>query len=352
MSKRGKKRKKLRFGCFTKLILLACLSGVLLFIAVDYVFNLRGNLTFVAFRNSDQPLYVKLESGDWKKVGDITIAELFAAQDDQSRTPGATWRTLTIKRPAQGLLQGITQMGLGAEIHVLEFDPAMFSFSTSFQKDFVLTTARERLSADDAVFAITANFRDPDGKPLGLVVHRGQQVNRPFPAWTGYFFVKDGKPWFGPKSLFEETPGVLTEASQGYPSLLKNHTVFSYVDLAPNKYFDGDRLSYRALAGMRQDGRIVFVLSGNGGLMNIAEVATLAQKLNVQHATLLDGGKALQYSLRFSVLPHHFHAFNTWLNIDREPLQPERSPVFITVKRKAESSPVKAAEPGGLQQKL
>ncbi|TLD69744.1 phosphodiester glycosidase family protein [Phragmitibacter flavus] len=318
----------------TKLVLLAVLAGVLALVAVDYVFNLRGNLTFVAFRDSKKALQVRLDSGEWKDVASVGMSELFGALHDQARTPGATWKTLEVRRPAQRLWQHVTQAVIGAEVHVVEFDPAQYEFVTSFREKFELTTARERLGAEEAVFAITANFRDPEGKPLGLVVSKGQQVSRPFTAWTGYFFVKDGRPWFGPKSLFEETPGVLTEASQGYPSVLKNHTVFSYVDLAPNKYFNGDRLTYRALAGVRQDGRVVMVLSGNGGLMNIGEAAELARKLNVQHATLLDGGKALQYSMRFTGLPHHFHAFNTWLDIEKEPLQPERSPVFIAVKRK------------------
>lgn len=341
MKKRGRKEQRKKksggkpWGCLSRLLLLATLTGLLLLVAVDFVFNLRGNITYLVFRDSRESLQVKLASGDWRDVGKLTVAEAFGALQEQSRTPGAVWKSLMVRRPAKGALQHLVQMSVDAEVHVLEFQPAQYEFATSYRENFELTTARERLGAEEgAVFAITANFRDPQGKPLGLVVSKGLQVNRPFPAWTGYFFVKDGKPWFGPKSLFEETPGVLTEASQGYPSLMKNHTVFSYVDLAPNKYFDGNRLTYRALAGMRQDGTIVFVLSGNGGVMNTAEVAALAQKLNVQHATLLDGGKALQYSVKFTGMPHHFHAFNTWLDIDRDPLRRERSPVFIVVRRK------------------
>lgn len=322
-------------GCLLKMCLVLGLAGVLLVLGLDYVFNLRGNVTYLAFRDSDETLQVKLASGDWKEVSKLSVAEAFGAMQEQGQTRGATWKTLMVRRPAQGMWQRMVQVAVGAEVHVVEFQPEQHELVTSFREGFELTTARERLAVEEgAVFSITANFRDPEGRPLGLVVSKGQQVNRSFPAWTGYFFVKAGKPWFGPKSLFEDTPGELSEAAQGYPSVLKNHTVFSYVDLAPNRYFDGNRLSYRALAGMRQDGTIVFVLSGNGGVMNIAEVAVLAQRLNVQHATLLDGGKALQYSMRFTGLPHHFHAFNTLLDLSQAPLQRERSPVFIVVKRK------------------
>jgi len=73
---------------------------------------------------------------------------------------------------------------------------------------------------------------------------------------------------------------------------MKNHTVFSYVDLAPDKFFDGKKITYRSLAGTRRDGTAVFVLSGDGGVCNVSEVAELAKKLDVQHATLLDGARA------------------------------------------------------------
>ena len=115
-------------------------------------------------------------------------------------------------------------------------------------------------------------------------------------------------------------------------SVMKNHTVFSYVDVAPDRFFDGNKMTLRSLAGMRQDGTIVFILSGNGGMMNVAEIAALAQKLNVQHATLLDGGRALQYSLRLGKVSHDFTAFNTILDLDWKGFEWERSPVFIVAR--------------------
>jgi len=323
---------KKRGGCLWRLVVLALLGGLLLFIAADYVFNLRSNATYLAFRDSSAPLEARLAGGPWKPVSAFTIAELDHALVTRVQVPGGSWRTLPVRRSASSLLQKATQAIFDAEVCVIELSPANHHFATSFRDNLAPTTARERRGAENAVFAVTANFREPNGKPLGLVMHEGQQVNRPFPAWTGYFFVKAGKPWFGPKSLFDETPGFLQEAAQVYPSLMKNHTVFSYVDLAPNRFFDGNKITYRSLAGMKQDGTIVFILSGNGGVMNVSEVAALAQKLNVQHATLLDGGRALQYSLRLGGAAHEFAAFNTLLDVDWEGFEPERSPVFIVAK--------------------
>lgn len=323
---------KKRGGCLWRLLVLFALTTLLLFIACDYVFNLRSNATYLAFRDSKEPLEARLADGSWKPVQSFTIAELDRALTTRVQVTGGTWRTLAVRRPASTLGQKAVQSLFAAEICVVELSHEHSFFCTSFRDEFLPTTARERRESEDATFAVTANFREPNGKPLGLVMHEGQLINRPFPAWTGYFFVKAGKPWFGPKSLFDETPGILQEAAQVYPSLMKNHTVFSYVDLAPNRFFDGDRVTFRSLAGMRQDGTIVFILSGNGGMMNVTEVAALAQKLNVQHATLLDGGRALQYSLHLGGVTHHFSAFNTLLDVDWKGFEPERSPVFIVAK--------------------
>jgi uncharacterized protein YigE (DUF2233 family) len=323
---------KRRGGCLRRLIIFALLAAVVLFIAGDYVFNLRSNATYLAFRYSKAPLEARLSGGAWKAVSSLTVSELDHALVTRAQAPGAAWKMLAVRRPASGLTQTAVQAVFDARVSVVELSPAHFFFSTSFRANLVPTTARERRTAEDASFAVTANFREPNGKPLGLVIHEGQQVNRAFPAWTGYFFVKAGKPWFGPKSLFEEAPGILQEAAQVYPSLMKNHTVFNYVDLAPNKFFNGDKVTFRSLAGMRQDGTIVFILSGNGGMMDVAEIAALAQKLNVQHATLLDGGRALQYSLKLGRTSHHFTAFNTLLDLDWKGFEPERSPVFIVAK--------------------
>jgi uncharacterized protein YigE (DUF2233 family) len=326
--------KKQRLGCLGRLIGLAAIGLMLLLIAGDYVFKLRSNASYLAFKNSKQPLQAELLRGSWKSIASLTVAELDHALIKQTEAPGASWKTLTVRRPPLTKEQKLVQALTTAEISVVEFAPQRYSFATSIKEAFALTTARERMSADSAAFSITANFRDPQGKPLGLVVHEGKQRNSSFPAWTGYFFVKDGKPWFGPKSLYEETPGVLQEAAQGYPSVMKNHTVFSYVDLAPNRYFDGNKITYRALAGMKQNGNIVFILSGRGGVMNVAEVSILAQKLNLQHATLLDGGRALQYSLDLGGVTHHFSTFNTMLEFESPELAAQKSPVYISVRPK------------------
>ena len=85
---------------------------------------------------------------------------------------------------------------------------------------------------------------------------------------------------------------------------------------------------------VKEDGTIVFVLSGDGGLMNVTEVTRLALKLGVKHATLLDGGKALQYYVRDRGWRFHFHAFNNTVDFENPKFAFERSPVYVAIRRK------------------
>lgn len=321
-------------GCLKLFLLLAVVSALLAWAVVEAFFNLNSNLVAVSVRNSTKPLQILTKRGEWKPATALTAADVTAAMIERHEEPGMRWTTLKVRRGGDFLAE-VAQRFFGAEVHVITLTPARFDFMTSFKPKFELTTARERMAEENLWFSITANFRDPKGRPMGWVYHEGRPYNQPFGDWSGCFFVKDGRPWFGPKSLLNEVPGLIQEGSQVYPSVMKNHTVFSYVDLKPDEFFDGSRLTYRALGGMRKDGTIVFVLSGDGGVMNVSEVTEIARKLDVQHATLLDGGRALQYSIRTDDGPWHFHASNTDLPVERKPLERQRSPVFIGVRRKA-----------------
>ncbi len=315
------------------LLLVALVGGAALYVAAEWVLNLNSNAVMWSVAGSSGALQVRLRGGEWKPLEQTTALELQGALVERYHENGLSWKKLRVRRPA-GKLARVLQTIYGAEVHVLVVSPERFEFSTTYRPGFEGTTARERLLAEDLQFAVTANFREPTGEPMGWVWHEGRQVNRAFPEWSGVFFVKEGRPWFGPKSLLDEVPGFITEGAQVYPSVMKNHTVFDYVFNAPDKFFDGPRVTYRSLAGMRQNGEVVFVLSGDGGVMNVKEVTDIAHKLAVQHATLLDGGRALQYSVRTEDGPWHFNAFNTRLDLPHPRLERQRSPVFIAVRRR------------------
>ncbi|MDB6073717.1 MAG: hypothetical protein JWO89_1357 [Verrucomicrobiaceae bacterium] len=320
-----------RKGCL-KLFLWFILADLLILFVIGQVYySLGSNLVLYAFRDSKAPLEVKTRHG-WRLVSEATLAEMGEALVERHSEEDFRWCSLPVRRKANTILQGLTSTLFGGQMNIVTISPNRFQFMTSFQSSFATTTAKERLNTDGLTFSIIANFHDPKGKPLGWVYHNGQQVNPSFKAWTGVFFVKEGRPYFGPKSLVDEVPGPIEEGTQGYPSVMKNHTIFGYVDQAPDRFFDGKKITYRSLAGMRRDGTAVFVLSGEGGALNVTEVAELARKLDVQHATLLDGGRALQYSIRTGPGQWHFQAFNTTLDFGPPFMRPQKSPVFIGVK--------------------
>ena len=320
-----------RTGCFKLLFWFAVIDCVVLFVVGQVYYNLGSNLVLYAFKDSKAPLEVKTRHG-WRSVSEATIAEMGEALVERHSEEDLRWCSMPLRRQSKTVLQNLVSMLFGAEMNIITISPNRFQFVTSFQSSFASTTAKERLNTDDLSFAIIANFHDPKGKPLGFVYHNGLQVNPSFKAWTGVFFVKQGRPYFGPKSLLDEIPGPIEEGTQGYPSVMKSHTVFSYVDQAPDRFFDGKKITYRSLAGTRRDGTVVFVLSGDGGALNVTEVTEIAKKLDVQHATLLDGGRALQYSIRTGGGQWHFKAFNTTLDFGPPVIRPQKSPVFIGVK--------------------
>jgi uncharacterized protein YigE (DUF2233 family) len=321
-------------GCLRILITVVLAALVLGYLAAEVFLNLNSNVVARLVKDSGKALEVRLGSGEWRTLEDVGREELRGCLKKRHAEAGFNWSSFRVRRSA-GVLGDAAQSLYGAEVNVVVLQPSAFEFAVSFKEGFEVTTAKERLRQGHGWFAINANFRDPKRRPMGWVIHEGRERNKPFGDWSGCFFVSDGKPYAGPKSLIEEAPGRITEGVQVYPSVMKNHTVFSYVKQKPDEYFNGSELSYRSLAGMRKEGSIVFVLSGDGGLMNVAEVADIAKKLDIQHATLMDGGRALQYSIRTTKGPWHFHAANTELPIDRHPLDRQQSPVFLLARRRA-----------------
>ncbi|MCB1228331.1 MAG: phosphodiester glycosidase family protein [Verrucomicrobiales bacterium] len=323
-----------RLVSILKIALISLLfAGMVAYLVVEYYFNVSSNAVLWSVRSSSAPLEVRMGDDAWVPLQGKARLDLNGALRERYREPGLVWRSLRVRRPARRLGQWAQKL-FGAEVNVIEIKPEEFVFSTSFRPDFERTTARERLDSENLWFCVTANFQYPSGKPMGWVWHQGRLVHAEKLDWSGAFFVKNEKPWFGPKSLIDEVPGRIMEGSQVYPAVMKNHVVFPYVNATPERFFNGKEITYRSLAGVRRDGTVVFIASGDGGVMTVSEVSLLAQYLNVQHATLLDGGKALQYSIRTEDGPWDFKAYNTQLPFKSPELKPQISPVFIAVKKR------------------
>jgi len=321
---------------FGAVILVAALIA---FQVVNRQLNLVGNIIAQRSFSHPNPLRILGDNGRWIEIQDLTGATIDSSPELLHQSRGLKVERWVVSREPVDPLGKFLNAVASQEVLRIQISPLDFEFQTSFQPDFEGSTAERQLVEGGHHFSLTANFHDPEGRPLGWVVQKGTQVNPMFPAWSGFFFIKDGRPMFGPRSLLDETPGTVSEAFQVYPSLMKDHTVFRYVDLQPDRFFDGARITYRSLGGVRKDGTLVFILSGMGGVMNVAEVAQLARLSNIQHATLLDGGRALQYAIQDGRFRHRFHAFNTEWDWLPERLEPVRPPVFLTATRVPEIPP-------------
>lgn len=333
-------------GCLLKLCLLALLFVVVICVIVDSKFSVRSNLLFLEFRNSYADLQVRTADGEWKKYDSLSSADMEKALERNRKLAGLgmTWRTLPIRRVAHNSREKLLNSLLSSEIHIVEFDPDQFEFFPTFQREngsfeaqnYGTAMKRVRKGNKATSFVINANYYDRSGQPLGWIVKDGETIRKRWKSWSGFFFVKGGTTGFGPTSLLEETPGEVLQATQGYPSVMKDGQVWNYVSNNRDQFFNGSELTFRSLAGVGEDGRIIFVLSGKGGLLNMGEVTGLAKLAGVRDATLLDGGRALQYGMKGPEGSFAFHSFNNTVDWKKLPakLSPERPPVFLAVQRK------------------
>lgn len=334
-------------GCGAVTLVVLAVFGVLLFSYLDKTFSLRSNLTYLEFRNSREGVRIQAADGEWRRLDQTTpeaIEAALARRVKESAT-GFHWRTLQVKRPARGLRERLVQICSPSEVHILEFDPDHFDFFPWYEQvgeRFLPRTQQDALASQHAGrgfrFAINANYYDHQGQPLGWIVRDGKTVRKQWREWSGFFFVKGGKTRFGPRSSLEATPGELKHALQGYPSVMKDGKVWNYVSSNRDQFFNGSELNFRSLAGVGEDGRILFVLSGRGGLLDMAEVTAIARLAGARDATLLDGGRALQYGLESPRGNRSFQAFNNSLSSQLLPKRfaPEKPPVFLIVRDRSE----------------
>lgn len=319
------------------LIAVVVLVGFFVGTWLDEKISGRSNFYFLSYEGSSKPLEVKVKR-KWLRAREMSSEQLRTAADQIYKSDEArAWR-VEVQRTAIGRKQKLARKLIDPEVHIFEFDPAEFEFGVFADRDssgtFHPLTADQALRGREKGFTINASYFDPHGQPLGLIIDDGQQISREYKAWSGFFFVKNGQPYFGPRSLYEEVPGAASEVIQGYPSVMKNHEVFNYLNKEPDRFFNGSEVTFRALGGVKDDGTVVFIVSGQAGVMTMTEITQLAKLWGVKHATLLDGGKSLQYRFKLGWTTIEFHAFNNSLEIGRYwngRLSPERPPVFLKV---------------------
>lgn len=235
--------------------------------------------------NRTGPLLVRTADG-YAPLEDVQPQTLIASLNTDLRLDHVSHATLWLKR------------ALPFEIHIFEFNPSYFAFEAAFREGFQPAYAADMLEPAGYQFVVNASFYDPGMKPLGWVVHQGIELSPEGKNWSGYFLVyDDGRVFFGPRAIRDVAEADIVEALQFYPSLIQDHEVFDYVVEESNSFFQGHEVTGRVLAGTYDDGRVVFVTTYFGGGLSVSEIAEIAQKLGLRHATLMDGGASVQYAL-------------------------------------------------------
>lgn len=177
-------------------------------------------------------------------------------------------------------------------LHVVEIDPASWTLDALRTEP---ATAPAAARAADAPFAINANFFDPERKTLGVVVSKGEIVQRPHPvSWQSIFYVnRDGRPAIILPERWSGVSGDAATAVQAGPRIV--------VDGAANDVRRGDP-SLRSGVCIAED-RLLFFATSGGRFYDVHEIAALAASaedeggLGCRDAMLFDGGPSAQIHL-------------------------------------------------------
>ncbi len=193
------------------------------------------------------------------------------------------WETL-----APGLERRIYRPGapnILTSFLALRVDPALYNLRAHYRPGQPLDAPGWQAALPGAVAFVNANFFDPQGNVLGLLVADGAVYGNSFIGFGGMAQVQNGFPRV--RSLIAE-PYVgepLEQAVQAFPMLMLNgQPTFERTN--------GDRPSRRTIIGQDSAGRIVLITTNSLIGMRLADLGTYlaSTDLGLVNALNLDGG--------------------------------------------------------------
>lgn len=193
------------------------------------------------------------------------------------------WETL-----APGLERRLYRPGAPnplASFLALRIDPALYSLRAHYRPGQPLNASGWQAALPGAAAFVNANFFDPQGNILGLLVADGAAYGNSFIGFGGMAQVQNGLPRV--RSLIAEPYGgePLEQAVQAFPMLLLNgQPTFERTN--------GDRPSRRTIIGQDSAGRIILITTNSLVGMRLAEIGgyLASTDLDLIHALNLDGG--------------------------------------------------------------
>lgn len=308
---------------------------VFLFVTGFFFTAFRTETNYYFFLDRHATLKVKQE-GEWVFIPNARQLD----RNELYSNAQVTIESIDIKRNQGGLFGRALNLFVSQKVHVFTFQPNNdFYLVGDPNHSFSPLTVHEAMERKNSHFLINSSFYDPENQALGEIIYCGKEF-RPKSNSSGYFKVIDGVPHAGPRSLFDEYSGQVQYACQAHPSTMKDGVIFQYI--LDNSFAKWQQRTYRNLIGEKEDGSIVFIASGNGGLLDVREITQIAQLIGVKNATLFDAGVALQYAFETPGYSMEFSAFNNTLDagtfVDKVGMELyrknfiQRSPIYIGIK--------------------
>ncbi|PJF27732.1 MAG: hypothetical protein CUN53_02945 [Phototrophicales bacterium] len=167
----------------------------------------------------------------------------------------------------------------------LRIDPAYFDIRAHYSPGEPLTLEQWRSRLPDAMAFINANFFDPSGYALGLVIVDGVAYGRSYLDRGGMLYVQDGTPKVR-STLREPYQGEAIEyAAQAFPMLVMDGQAVFINERR-------DRPSRRTVVGEDSQGRIVLLASSSLIGMRLTDLSAYlpTTDLDLVNAVNLDGG--------------------------------------------------------------
>ena len=221
-------------------------------------------------------------------------------------------RQINLRRRNSSITKKVVSKLSRPKLYYIEFKENSNNFSVAYYKSG--NTAYKNIK-ESTIFSINSSFYDSNFNPNGLITVKGKEYGKTSIS-SGHFKVINGRAKAGPTSIFNPNASV-DYSCQSHPSVMKNGVIWDYIlnESKNEKYWKAKK--HRSLVGQNQQGNVCFLVSGNGGLLSIKEIALIAKSNNIHTATCLDAGSALQYALNDEGYKLSFSSMNNKVSLGR-----------------------------------
>jgi uncharacterized protein YigE (DUF2233 family) len=182
-----------------------------------------------------------------------------------------------------------------ASFAVLRLDPDQFAFRVHYRPGEPYSTSAWSAALPQAAALINANYFDPQGMALGLLIANGVVYGQPYVGMGGMFQVRDGSVRVRSTILEPYAGEPLEQAVQTFPMLVAGGT---------QVYFNSrsDRPARRSVIATDREGRVLLLASASLFGVTLADLAAAlaSSDLGIVDALNLDGGGS---AMLFSPLP-------------------------------------------------